>query len=104
WVRQSLLGVVEPRGGAEADPPRFSMLETIREFGLAQLAARDETEAVHRAHAEHFLALGERHALADFAPDGDRVLALLDAEHDNLRAALACLEAAAVPAAALRLS
>src|SRR5262249_19286655 len=60
------------------------MLETIREYGLEQLAAAGETEAMHRRHAQFFLALAER-------PETDRLARLwrLEREHDNLRAALA---------------
>ncbi|MEZ4529999.1 MAG: helix-turn-helix domain-containing protein [Thermomicrobiales bacterium] len=36
---------------------RFQFFETIREFGLDQLAANDELDTAHRFHAEHFLAL-----------------------------------------------
>jgi excisionase family DNA binding protein len=39
-----------------AGEPRFRMLETIREFGLAQLEA-GESEAVRAAHARHYLQL-----------------------------------------------
>ena len=42
-----------------ADEPRFGMLETIREYGLEQLAASGEAEAIRRRHADFFLALAE---------------------------------------------
>ena len=35
------------------------MLETVREYGLEQLAARGELEAAHRRHALHVLDLAE---------------------------------------------
>lgn len=66
---------------------RFWMLETIREYGLEQL---DEPETGDR-HASHYLALGEdafRHISLDPEPWVNR----LDAEHDNVRAALDRLE------------
>jgi predicted ATPase/class 3 adenylate cyclase len=62
---------------------RFWMLETIREYAAEQL---DEA-ALARRHAEHYLALAEGahlHMLRDPKPSLDR----LEAEHDNLRAAL----------------
>ena len=40
----------------EAGPtgePRFTMLETIREFGIEQLAAAQEVDEVRQRHAEH---------------------------------------------------
>src|SRR5262249_37739698 len=39
--------------------PRFGMLETIREFGLEQLTAHGEADAVQRQHAAFFAALVE---------------------------------------------
>ncbi|HEX5501071.1 MAG TPA: tetratricopeptide repeat protein [Thermomicrobiales bacterium] len=93
---QSLLRRVD-----EADAePRYAMLETIREYALERLAASGEEEATRRRHAAYFLALAERAAAA---PDTWR--ARLDAEHDNLRAALDwLLRRAADPAAGLRLA
>ncbi|MDF3043242.1 MAG: hypothetical protein K0Q71_5948, partial [Thermomicrobiales bacterium] len=47
----------------EADPGgelRFTMLETVREFGLERLAASAEAEATRRHHALYFLELTER--------------------------------------------
>jgi hypothetical protein len=43
--------------GAAAGGPRFSMLETIREFGREQLAASGELDEVARRHASWFLDL-----------------------------------------------
>jgi predicted ATPase/class 3 adenylate cyclase len=39
--------------------PRFSMLETIREYALERLAASGEAEEMRRRHADYFLALAE---------------------------------------------
>src|SRR5690606_37698090 len=39
------------------DEPRFSLLETIREFGLARLAASGEGAETRGRHAAYFLAL-----------------------------------------------
>ena len=39
------------------DEPRYRMLETIREFGLQQLADRGEADTTRQAHAMYFLAL-----------------------------------------------
>jgi non-specific serine/threonine protein kinase len=69
--------------------PRFTMLETVREYGLEQLAAHDEASPARTAHAAYFLAFAEEAApvlLGSAVPDAwlDR----LAADHDNLRAAL----------------
>jgi predicted ATPase/class 3 adenylate cyclase len=67
---------------------RFSMLETIREFGLEQLAAGNDLDLTRRRHAEHFLDLAveaEPHLTAD---DQVTWLDRCDREHANIRAAL----------------
>jgi predicted ATPase/class 3 adenylate cyclase len=40
--------------------PRYSMLETIREFAIEKLEASGEATALHRRHADYFSALGAR--------------------------------------------
>jgi predicted ATPase len=67
---------------------RYGMLETIREFAAEALAASPDAEKLERRHAEHYLRLAleaepELTGAAQ-APWLDR----LEAEHDNLRAAL----------------
>ena len=83
---------------------RYRMLETIREFAEERLAASGEAEAVRKRHAVYFMAFAERYELAELLPDGDQVLALLEAEHANLRAALAWLEDTDECGALLRLA
>jgi predicted ATPase/DNA-binding CsgD family transcriptional regulator len=78
----------------EEDEPRFVLLETLREFGLEQLQATGELDAMQRRHAAHYLALAEQ---AEPELHGPRQAAWLDRlarEHDNLRAALGwCVDA-----------
>ncbi len=47
-------------GGKDAPESRFIMLETIREYGLEQLAREEEEEATRFSHAHHYLRLTER--------------------------------------------
>jgi predicted ATPase/class 3 adenylate cyclase len=82
-VDQSLVRRAEPAGGH----PRFSMLETIREFGLEQLRASGDLDRVRRGHGELFLDLAleaEPHLTAD---DQAEWLDRCDREHPNIRAA-----------------
>jgi predicted ATPase/class 3 adenylate cyclase len=83
-VDQSLVLRTEPTAGHL----RFSMLETIREFGQERLADDGDLERVGRRHAEHFLDLAiaaEPHLTG--ADQGDW-LDRCDTEQANLRAGL----------------
>ena len=69
--------------------PRFRMLETIREFGLEQLAAAGETEATMQRLAGWCRSLLEGVEEAFFTAMQGQWVERLEAEHDNLRAVLA---------------
>jgi tetratricopeptide (TPR) repeat protein len=84
-VDESLLRQTEEPEG----DPRFSLLETVREFGLERLAASGEAGAVRQAHANHFASLAEALRPGIDGPDQVRTVARLEAEQDNLRAAMA---------------
>ncbi|MEJ7790859.1 MAG: BTAD domain-containing putative transcriptional regulator [Gaiellaceae bacterium] len=75
----------EPMAGGE---PRFGLLETIREYALERLAERGDGPAVRRRHAGFYLPLAEEAEPALLGPQQLRWLRRLDAELDNLRAAL----------------
>jgi predicted ATPase/DNA-binding XRE family transcriptional regulator len=79
-----------PQGEGSEDPvgdePRFTMLETIREYALERLGS--DAEEMRGAHARYYLALAESvqpeaasHMLTEW-------LTVLDREHENLRATL----------------
>jgi predicted ATPase/class 3 adenylate cyclase len=67
---------------------RFSMLETIREFGQEQLRASGELDVLRRRHAEHFLALAAEAESHLTAEDQVEWLDRCDEDHPNIRAAL----------------
>jgi DNA-binding CsgD family transcriptional regulator/tetratricopeptide (TPR) repeat protein len=83
-VDKSLLKQVNEVAGE----PRFAMLETIREYGLEQLAASGEDDATRRRLAIWCLGLAEPGYTGFFGPEHRRQRARLDADHDNLRAVL----------------
>jgi tetratricopeptide (TPR) repeat protein len=68
--------------------PRFTMLETLREYALERLAAMDEEFAVRRAHAAYCLVLAEE-GNPELGPE-NRALWLdrCHLEIDNFRSAL----------------
>jgi predicted ATPase/class 3 adenylate cyclase len=66
---------------------RFWMLETIREYASELLEQGSETDAVRDRHAAHYLALAEL-AYTERFDRGLTWVGRLEAEHDNLRAAL----------------
>jgi len=70
------------------DELRFAMLETVRDYGLEQLTASGEAEALTRRHALSFLALAEQAEPELRGRAQGAWLARLDREHDNLRTAI----------------
>jgi predicted ATPase len=82
--------------------PRVGMLETIREYALERLEQAGDLDDTRRRHAEYYADLAER-ASEQLRRSGSAELVALDqleAEHDNLRAALAwALETPATGAA-----
>nr|MBA3412723.1 LuxR family transcriptional regulator [Actinomycetota bacterium] len=66
---------------------RFWMLETIREYAVERLDESGQSEELRCRHAEHFRALAEE-AEPDLLRNRESYLERLEAEHDNLRAAL----------------
>jgi predicted ATPase/DNA-binding XRE family transcriptional regulator len=84
-VEKSLLR----QASTSEEEPRYLMLETVREFGIAQLAAADEEEDARARHAEHFLHLSS--SFTDASPVLVKLesLAYVVAEQDNVRLARA---------------
>ncbi len=83
-VNKSLLQLSEQPDG-EA---RLTTMETIREYGLEQLAERGEEALVRKAHAAYYLVLAEEAATNIEGSDQPIWLDRLDRDLDNIRAAL----------------
>ncbi|MCC6315599.1 MAG: tetratricopeptide repeat protein, partial [Thermomicrobiales bacterium] len=94
---ESLLQITEQPNGER----QFAMLETVREYGLERLAEAGEEADIRRRHAAYMLGLVEQAESGQALPPSwlDR----LQAEHDDLRAALAW-SVAGDPETALRLA
>jgi predicted ATPase/class 3 adenylate cyclase len=82
-VDQSLL-----RQDEAAGEPRFRMLETVREYAVERLEESGEGALLRRRHATYYLDLAEGAEPAPGESSSAELLARLEAEHDNLRAAL----------------
>ena len=75
------------------DEPRFVMLETIHEYAREKLEDSGEAVETRRLHAEYFLALAEEAEPEFVGPDQIAWMDRIEAEHDNMRAALSwCME------------
>jgi len=82
-VDKSLLVAEQARGRT-----RFQMLETIREYGREKLRAAGESDGVRNRHLDWFVRLAEEAEVGLRGPEQIDWLERLDAELDNLRAAL----------------
>ena len=67
---------------------RYRLLEPVRQYAREKLRVSGEAEAIGRQHAEFFLALAEEAEPELSKPQQAKWLDRLEAEHDNLRAAL----------------
>ena len=83
-IDKNLLRQEEKAGGE----PRFSMLETIRDYAAERLASTGEEEQVRARHAAFFAALGQQSESGLFGSEAGTWGRRLEVDHDNLRAAL----------------
>jgi predicted ATPase len=79
--------LVRHTSGAD-DEPRYMMLETVREYGLEQLAAAGEEPATRARHVAYYAALVQQVAPHFLKAEQLIWLARIDDELDNLRAVL----------------
>lgn len=94
------------REEATGDIPRYLMLETVREFGLEQLAASGDLDTVRSAHAAYFSTLDDHldPNRLDFGGTLDERLRLTELDHSNLLAALEWMAETGDPVGVLRLA
>lgn len=119
-IEQSVL----QQSPTSSDEPRFAMLETVREYARERLAADSEVDEIQRQHAAYFVETAE--AAEGISSDGPGAgspngsfwalrqtliggrlavwLNQMEADHDNLRAALVWLSQEGELEAFLRLS
>ena len=76
------------RRSEEGGEVRFSMLETIREFGLERLEESGEAETIRRHHAQWVTAVAEEAEPELIGEHQRRWFTRIDLELDNVRAAL----------------
>jgi predicted ATPase/predicted Ser/Thr protein kinase len=83
-VDKSLVRQIEQADGE----PRFFMLETLREYGLARMAECAEERLYRRAHAAYCLVLAEEGAAETAGVQQPEWLDRFEIEHENFRSAL----------------
>jgi non-specific serine/threonine protein kinase len=71
-----------------ADGDRYRLLETVRQYGRGRLNDAGESDYIRKRHLFCFLAVAEEAEPQLTGPGQQSWLERLDAEHDNLRAAL----------------
>jgi predicted ATPase/DNA-binding CsgD family transcriptional regulator len=93
-------------GGGPSGAARFTMLETIREFGLGQLDAEGELGRCRDAHAAYFGAFDGKLEPNHLDPDErfDTRLRHIEADHANVLAALSWMQECEDAEGVLRLS
>jgi predicted ATPase len=87
-VDESLV-VAQPHGPA----PRYRMLEIMRQYAQGKLSEANELKRAHARHLDFFAALTEEAEPKLFGAEQATWLKRLEAEHDNLRAALGWAQA-----------
>ncbi|HEX3783300.1 MAG TPA: LuxR C-terminal-related transcriptional regulator [Pseudonocardiaceae bacterium] len=88
-VRQSLVTVLRPPGRTYGGPPvRYRMLETVRAYGQARLAAQRQDSETRRRHRDYYRQLSEQAAVDWFSPRELNWMDRIRAELPNIRTAL----------------
>jgi predicted ATPase/DNA-binding CsgD family transcriptional regulator len=82
------LGSLVDKSLVHVEGERFGMLETIREYAGELLEVGAEAEGIRRAHVQHYLRFVQAATTRLAAADHAAWRATLEADHDNIRAAL----------------
>jgi predicted ATPase/DNA-binding NarL/FixJ family response regulator len=90
-VEKSLVVVVRPNGGEM----RFRLLETIRQYAREKLVESGEGDESRNRHLNYFVQWAEEAQPHLYRPEQFAWLNRLNAEHDNIRAALEWSQATA---------
>ncbi|MEV4381496.1 BTAD domain-containing putative transcriptional regulator [Streptosporangium sp. NPDC049644] len=85
---EDVLASLADKSLVEVGGGRYRMLDTIHAYCAEQLEVAGESEALRRAHADHFLELARTADPHLRRSEQLRWLEILVAEHDNLQAAL----------------
>jgi len=88
----------------EQTPPRYRLLEPVRQFATKKLERAGESRLAHERHLTFFLRLAERAEPELKGPDQRTWLDRLEVEQDNLRAALSWALQAGHPEEGLRMA
>jgi tetratricopeptide (TPR) repeat protein len=70
------------------DDRRYRLLQPVREYAVARLVGSGELGTARDPHARHYLALAEQAAAAGWGLKEEAWFRRLEAEHENIRAAL----------------
>ena len=89
---------------ATGDEPRFRMLDTIREYARQRLEESGEADRVENGFAAWSLEFAEQVEPNLYGPEQQRWFARIEAEYDNLQAALAWMRDRRRQAEGLRLA
>lgn len=107
-VDHSLVAVTARRqtvdDGQEEEPLDYRLLETIRQYSQERLKLAGETDPLRERHLAWYLALAERAVPEIKGPDSLNWLRRLQAEHENMRAALTWSQSSGAIEQGLRLA
>jgi non-specific serine/threonine protein kinase len=83
-VDKSLVAVAQ----GERKTTRYRLLETVREYAYGLLGDAGEVDAVRDRHLDHYSKLAEQGSDGWPSPNAERLVAELDEDYENIRAAL----------------